>query len=92
MPEEVWGTTERVTAHLETMINHEVEVDTTLKPLNCEANGCCGHGTCGCQAKFVVTLSRFGSAIVVDGKVFVIERQPKPPGVEEWDAWDIRPA
>lgn len=91
VPEEVWPTTERVSAHLETMITHEVEVEASLKPEGCESNGCCGHGTCGCDAKFEVTLSRFGSALVVEDKVFEIVRIPKPPGVVEWETWELRP-
>ncbi|MEE8376412.1 MAG: hypothetical protein V3S26_08850 [Acidimicrobiia bacterium] len=92
VPEEVWPTTERVTAHVETMITHEVEVEATLKPQGCEDNGCCGHGDCGCNAKFVVELSRFGSTLVVEDKVFLLERKPKPAGVEERETWEINPA
>ncbi|MCH8984594.1 MAG: hypothetical protein IH943_10930, partial [Acidobacteria bacterium] len=91
VPEEVWPTTERVTAHLETMINHEVTVETFLKPEGCESNGCCGHGTCGCDAQFQVSLSRFGSSLVVEDKVYDIVRKPKPPGVNEWESWELRP-
>ena len=91
VPEEVWPTTERVTAHLETMITHEVKVEASLKPEGCETNGCCGHGTCGCDATFEVSLSRFGSSLVVDNKVYEIIRKPKPPGVDEWETWELRP-
>ena len=91
VPEEVWPTTERVTAHLETMINHEVTVETFLKPEGCESNGCCGHGTCGCDAQSQVSLSRFGSSLVVEDKVYDIVRKPKPPGVNEWESWELRP-
>jgi hypothetical protein len=90
VPEEVWPTTERVSAHVETTIGHEVTVRAFLKPEGCAANGCRGHGTCGCDASFEVSLSRFGSSLVVEDKAYEVVRTPKPPGVDEWETWELR--
>jgi hypothetical protein len=91
VPREVWPTTERVTASAEAMLTHEVTVDGSLDPKGCDANGCCGHGTCDCRARFQVSLSRLVSAITVDGKAYTVERRPKPIGESEFDSWDLIP-
>ncbi len=63
-------------------------IATKPTPIGCEANGCCGHGSCNCDADFTVALSRFGSSIVVDGKAWQLKRKVRP-GSSSYEVWDL---
>lgn len=76
------------------MVTHDLTVNASLDPQECESNGCCGHGTCRCKADFVVSLTRQGSTIHIrtDDKTYTLLRNPmSPTGPQPYQSWDLRP-
>lgn len=90
VPEEVWSTTGRVSAHLEGELHYGIDVDGTTTPKSYEANGCGGHGDCLCRPNFALNVTTGTATITVDGEVHQIRRDPPtanrrtpPPTTEE---------
>ena len=54
VPVYVWPTTERVSTHIESDVQHSIDIAGSMQPIDCEANNCGGHGDCGCRFARVV--------------------------------------
>ncbi|HUG75825.1 MAG TPA: hypothetical protein VMM81_09205, partial [Acidimicrobiia bacterium] len=77
VPVAVYPTTERVTAHIEGDLKHDLEIQVDLTPIDCEANGCGGHGPCNCQAQWKMQVSGTGGSWIDAGEgPFEILRHP----------------
>ncbi|HSM01872.1 MAG TPA: hypothetical protein VK960_05475 [Acidimicrobiia bacterium] len=77
VPREVYATTERVTAHIDAALEHDLQIQVDLTPIDCEKNDCGGHGECACKARWKMRVSgRAGSWIDAGEGPFEILRDP----------------
>jgi hypothetical protein len=52
----------------------DIHANAEMKPIACEANGCHGHGACGCRPRFTFQADAAKAEIVVDGTTFPVFR------------------
>lgn len=77
VPVAVYSTTERVSAHIEGDVKHDLLIQVNLTPIDCEKNNCGGHGPCNCEAQWTMQVSgASGSWIDAGGGPFEILRKP----------------
>jgi hypothetical protein len=55
-----------VTAQLDGSIVFDIHANVEMEPIGCEANGCHGHGACGCRPRFAFQADAARAEIVVD--------------------------
>jgi len=98
VPQHVWPTTERVSAHIEQSMRHELKLSGVMHKGDCETNGCCGtaNHACKCAPEFELVLDGGSSQITVAGKTTPLGRgwpadreQPHLSG--DTDTWEADP-
>ncbi len=95
VPVHVWPTTERVTTHIDSDITHAIDLDGSMIPVNCDSNGCGGHGDCGCRPEFKIKFDAAVTTIKVADETFRIHRDPtaadrrEPPVPGGYKSWKL---